>query len=142
MGETMLWATMLVMENKLYSDECYVLVLGEQWWESCQGLIAFSAENRFLNCTVTVCGTHSPICWCQSSESLQKRGQSKKISPHYAPTPINHGYREVTSCHYSLREEVVNRLGSKQVVCSQWYMKLSGDSRRRTALLRDAPDEH
>lgn len=66
----------------------------------------------------------------------------KGVYPHYAPTPVNHGYREVTSCHYSLREEVVNRLGSKQVVCSQWYMKLSGDSRRRTAILRDAPDEH
>lgn len=36
----------------------------------------------------------------------------------------------------------MNRRGSKQLGGSQWSMKFSGDSRRGTAIPRDAPDEY
>lgn len=127
-GDTMFWAIMLVTENTSDVLINAGLLLGNQWWENCQGHITISAEKRFPNCTVTLSGTHSCICCCQASESLQERGISTLCSH-----TINHGYREVTSCPYSLREEVINRSGGKQVGYFQWYMNLYGESRRRTA---------
>lgn len=55
-------------------------------------------------------GTYSPICWCQASESLQKGD----ICRDYAPTDINHGYGEMTSC--TTFEKVVNRLGVGRLI--------------------------